>query len=167
MLNLDNKILKQLAVARKCSHNLTAEYRKKLKKSPQIMLKLHTFHNYFTGQAYVPVALTCKRVYLAKQQDVFFQNYLDCTASKLEFFHRNFLTFLKGILRLSDSGFFISFLFSVRFFVTFQESTSLLFLDLCPGNSLSIVSYDILSFGPRVGKLKSKNGYSSFARFFI
>ena len=120
------------------------------------MLKLHTFHNYFTGQTYVPVALTCKRAYLTKQQDGFL------------FLWRNFITYVKEIFGLSDSGIFIFiFFFSARFFVTFQESTSLLFSDLCPGNSLSIVSYDILSFGARVGKLKSMNGYSSFARFFI
>ena len=119
------------------------------------MLKLHTFHNDFTGQTYVPVALTCKRTYLTKQQDGFL------------FLRRNFITYVKEIFGLSGSGIFICFFFSARFFVTFQESTSLLFSDLCPGNNLSIVSYDILSFGARVGKLKSMNGYSSFARFFI
>ena len=119
------------------------------------MLKLRTFHNYFTGQTYVPVALTCRRVYLTKQQDGFL------------FMHRNFLTYVKEIFGLSDSGVFICFFFSACFFVTFQEWTSLLFFDLCPGNSLSIVSYDTLSFGARVGKLKSTKGYSNFARFFI
>ena len=119
------------------------------------MLKLHTFHDYFTGQTYVPVALTCKRAYLPKQQDGFL------------FLWRNFITYVREIFGLSDSGIFICSFFSARFFVTFQESMSLLFSDLFPGNSLSIVSYDILSFGARVGKLESMNGYSSFARFFI
>ena len=103
------------------------------------MLKLHTFHNDFTGQTYVPVALTCKRTYLTKQQDGFL------------FLRRNFITYVKEIFGLSGSGIFICFFFSARFFVTFRESTSLLFSDLRPGNSLSIVSYDILSFGARVG----------------
>ena len=78
------------------------------------------------------------------QQDSFLQNYLNSTPSKLLFLHKNFLTFVKEIFGLSDSGIFvIRFFFSACFFVTFQESAPLLlFLDLCPANSLSVVSCD-------------------------
>ena len=69
---------------------------------------------------------------------------IQSTPSKLLFLHKNFLTFVKEIFGLSDSGIFIiRFFFSACFFVTFQESAPLLiFLDFCPANSLSVVSCD-------------------------
>ena len=131
-----NALYKQLSQQQQ---NFLMKYSQNTGRNLKVNSKIAYFSQVFYRTSMCSCRFNIQACLLDYQQDSFFQNYHDCAASyKLLFLHINFLTFVKEISGLLDSGIFvilIRFFFSVRFFVTFQESTPLLCLYLCPAKT--------------------------------
>lgn len=130
--NPSNAVYKQLSQQQQ---NFLMKYSQNTGRNLKVNSKIAFFSQVFYRTSMCSCRFNMQACLLDYQQDGFLQNYHDCAASsKLLFLHINFLTFVKEISRLLDSCIFvilICFFFSVRFFVTFQELTPLLFLYLC------------------------------------